>query len=118
MNTKVARVILWISIVCLTVQFLAAGVSKLSGAWTSRFSTWGYSTTFMYGIGVLEIIGVTGLYFSRTRKWSAVLFIVLMVGAACTHVLNAEAVRVIHNVVVAGLALLVIYFDGRSRAAV
>jgi putative oxidoreductase len=117
MNTKVARVVMWTGIACLTVQFLAAGVSKMAGAWASRFSDWGYSMAFMYVIGALEIIGVAGLFFSKTRKWSAAILILIMVGAAITHVLSSEHVRLIHNGVVAGLSFLVIYFDRRTRTA-
>jgi uncharacterized membrane protein YphA (DoxX/SURF4 family) len=111
MNTKTARVILWICIACLVVQFLAAGLSKIAGAWVSRFSGWGYSVEFMYGVGVLEIMGVAGLFFSRTRKWSALVFILIMIGAAVTHILNSEYVRVIHNGLVAGGSVLIVIFD-------
>lgn len=105
---------MWICIACLTVQFLGAGISKMSGSWSTRFSGWGYPTAFMYVIGALEIIGVVGLFFSKTRKWSAVILIIVMIGAAGTHVLNAEYVRMIHNAVVAGVLLAVISFQTRN----
>lgn len=105
---------MWICIAILTIQFLGAGVTKLTGAWSSKFAGWGYSTAFMYAIGTIEIIGVVGLFISRTRKWSTVLLILIMAGAAYTHISNLEYGRVIHNAIVAGLSFLVMHLDRKS----
>lgn len=105
---------MWLCIGCLAVQFLAAGATKLLGAWSSRFADWGYPYAFAHIIGSLEIIGVIGLFFSRTRKWSTLLFIFIMTGAAYTHISNSEYVRIVHNAVVAVLSFLVLRWDRQS----
>ena len=106
---------MWICISVLTVQFLVAGIGKLLGAWSVKFADWGYSLTFMYAIGLLEIIGVAGLFLSRTRKWSGILFTIIMVGAAYTHISNLEYLRIIHNVIIACLSLLIMQLNRKIR---
>ena len=113
MKAKSAKIIMWICISLLTLQFLAAGIGKFLGAWSTKFTEWGYSLAFMYIIGLLELTGVAGLFLRTTRKWSALLLILIMVGAAYTHVSNTDYLRIIHNVTIAGLALLIIRMNGK-----
>jgi putative oxidoreductase len=115
MSTKGIKIIVWICIAVLTVQFLGAGITKLLGTWSAKFIDWDYPIALMYTIGLLEIMGVIGLYFSKTRKWSAVLFILVMIGAAYTHVSNGEYQRIIHNGIVAGLSFLVFAAEAEIR---
>lgn len=111
MNARSAKIIMWICIALLTVQFLAAGIGKFSGAWTIKFAGWGYPIIFMYLIGLLELAGTVGLYLGKTRKWSALLLILIMVGAVCTHAYSTEYLRIIHNLIVAGLGFVVIQMN-------
>jgi putative oxidoreductase len=111
MKTRSAKIIMWICIALLTLQFLAAGLGKFLGAWSSKFDGWGYPLMFMYIIGLFELTGVAGLYLSITRKWSALLLILIMIGAAYTHISSTEYLRIIHNVIIAGIASLVIQMN-------
>jgi uncharacterized membrane protein YphA (DoxX/SURF4 family) len=115
MKTKGIKILMWICISLLTLQFLGAGVTKLLGGWSSKFIAWGYSSTFVYTIGSLEIIGVVGLFLPKARKWSAILLTFIMVGAAYTHLSYSEPVRVVHNGIITGLLLLVIRLDQKLR---
>ena len=115
MNTKGIKIVMWICISVLTIQFLAAGIGKLLGAWSAKFAGWGYSLTFMYSIGLLEVIGVAGLFLRKTRKWSGILFTTIMVGAAYTHISNLEYLRIIHNVIIACLSLLIMQLNRKIR---
>ena len=117
MSTKGIKIIMWICISALTVQFLAAGISKLWGTWSVKFEEWGYPLTFMYVIGSLETIGVVGLFFSKARKWSAMLFILIMIGAAYTHFSSSEYLRIIHTGLVVGFLFLVIELNRKSRSS-
>lgn len=106
---------MWVGVTLMTLQFVAAGVGKFLGTWSSKFDGWGYPLAFMYIVGVLELVGVAGLYLHATRKWAAFLLILIMAGAAYTHLASAEYGRVIHNAIIAGLAVLVILMDRNAR---
>lgn len=54
----------------------------------------------IYAASALEIAAVIGLVFDTTKKWSTILFISIMIGAAYTHIANAEYARVIYNGIV------------------
>jgi len=111
MNKKGIKIIMWICISALGLQFLAAGIGKLLGAWSAKFADWGYSLIFMYTIGLLEIIGAGLLFLSKTRKWSCILFTTIMVGAVYTHISSSEYLRIIHNVIIVGLLILIIQLN-------
>lgn len=113
MKPKTTKVIIWILIALMTVQFVAAGIGKLTGAWESMFTEWGYSILFMYLIGVLEIVSVIILYISKLRKWAIITLLIIMLGAAITHILNLEYSRIIHNVILIVILSLIFYLDKR-----
>jgi uncharacterized membrane protein YphA (DoxX/SURF4 family) len=103
---------MWICISLLTVQFGSAGLSKFLGdGWSSKFDEWGYPMALAYVVGALEIAAVVSLFFSRTRKWSSVVLMLIMLGAAYTHLSNSEPLRLIHNAVLGGIAFLVMHLD-------
>ena len=108
MNPKTKKILMWICVVLLALQFLAASAGKLMGAAEENFIRWGYTTTFMYIVGALELICVVGLFIPNFRKRAALGIIVIMIGAAYTHLTHDEAIRVIHNVVLVLLAIGVI----------
>ena len=116
MSPRKIKVVLWTSISILSIQFLVAGAGKLFGAWTTKFEDWGYSMTLMYVVGVCEVLGVPGLFLPVTRKWAAIMFMIIMAGAAWTHIVNQEYSRLLHNGIVAGLALLVLRLSTDSKA--
>lgn len=105
MNPKTKKTLMWICIVLLALQFLAASAGKLTGAAEENFIRWGYSTVFMYIIGVLEFFCAIGLFFPGFRKRAALGIIVIMAGAAYTHLTHDEGIRVIHNAILVLLAL-------------
>ena len=108
MNPKTKRILMWICIVLLALQFLGASAGKLTGAAEENFIRWGYSTMFMYIIGVLEFICAIGLFFPGFMKRAALGIIVIMAGAAYTHLTHDEGLMVIHNAVLVLLATGVI----------
>jgi hypothetical protein len=115
MSAKGIKIILWGCVAILAVQFIAAGVGKLAGLWTVKFANWGYSISFMYLIGLMEIAGVAGLFFNRTREWSAFALMSIMFGAAYTVVVHGEGIRVIHHAVIGILLLSVIVLSRRLK---
>ena len=118
MKPKTIKILMWVLIALMTVQFMAAGLGKFTGAWTDKFLDWGYSISFMYLIGTVEILCVVGLYISTlmnvsVRKWAVGLLISIIIGAAVTHLMHAEYSRLIHNTIVIGMLCGVLYLNDR-----
>jgi hypothetical protein len=74
MSFKVKKTVIWIRVVLLTLQFVAAAAGKLTGAAEKRFVDWGYSSIFSYVIDVLELLGAIGLFFSKDKSDGCVRF--------------------------------------------
>ncbi len=100
MGAKTLRIIKWVLIGLLTLQFLAAGSAKLMGSWNQLFEQWGYPATFATVVGIAEIIAVIGLYLKSLRLWALGLIFVIMLGAIYTHFLAGENGRIIHNLTI------------------
>jgi putative oxidoreductase len=115
---KRSQVLVWTCAVVLALAFVSIGISKLEGAssirWTDRFSRWGYPPGTASAIGMLEILGGLGVLFPKWRRAAALILVALMIGALCTHLLNAEFSRVVPPLVLGCLALLVSSHRERS----
>ena len=88
--------------------FLMVGLSKLSGgpAIDSMFEKWGYPADFRYVVGVFEAVGGIGLFIPATKRYAAILLILVMTGAMLTHAVNAEYMRIITNVAFGSILFL------------
>lgn len=104
------RAAVWACAIFLAVAFVFVGILKLEGSsavrWTERFRQWGYPANAQYVVGVFEILGGLGVLIPRWRRAASLTLGVLMMGALCTHVVNAEFARVIPPLVLGGLAFL------------
>lgn len=113
----VRRIAMWGAAIFLAVAFVSVGVSKLEGAsamrWTERFGHWGYPANAQYVVGVFEILGGLGVLIPRWRRAASLTLGALMLGALCTHVVNAEFPRVIPPLVLGGLAFLMYWSHRR-----
>jgi putative oxidoreductase len=87
-----------------------------SPAWISRFRGWGYPDHFYLAVGVAELLGASALLIPRLSTFGAALLIVVMAGAAATHLIHHEP-QVITPLVLAALLAIVLYVS-RSRHAV
>jgi putative oxidoreductase len=114
---RLPRAAVWAVAIFLAVAFVAFGISKLAGAsamrWTERFRHWGYPENAQYVVGVFEIVGGLGVLIPRWRRTASLTLGTLMIGALCTHVVNAEFPRVIPPLVLGGLAFLMYLSQGR-----
>ena len=108
--------VLWTCATLLAVAFFVAGMLKLAGPsaqrWSERFAQWGYPPNVGYVVGVVEILGGLGLLIPKVRRVAAAVLVVLMIGAAGTHVVNGEYARIIPPLVLGGLACLI--YSARS----
>ena len=78
--------------VLLGITFIGSGGMKLAGheMAVENFKRWGLPTWFLYGTGCLEVLAGLGMFFRKTRFPSAGLLIVVMIGAAATHIKAGE----------------------------
>ena len=97
----------------LTFGIGVSGVQKLLGAqtWIDQFNTFGYPLWFMYLIGVLQVVGVIGLWLPRTRAWAAAGLGIIMLGAAFSNFRIGAYTFIIPNLVLIVFAVLVIWFS-------
>jgi uncharacterized membrane protein YphA (DoxX/SURF4 family) len=121
-GTKLARLrsaAVWVVAIFLAAAFVAIGISKLEGApamrWGERFGQWGYPANARYVVGIVEVLGGLGVLIPRCRRAAALILGALMMGALCTHLLNAEFRRVIPPLVFGALAFLM--WRSRRRTA-
>lgn len=83
-ETKTAEFVRW----GLAIIFIAVGAAKVAhaGMMEQTFQHFGYSTSFMVLIGVVEIAGGIGLMIHRLVFWSALGLCGIMLGAIVSHV--------------------------------
>ncbi|MCB9087885.1 MAG: DoxX family protein [Calditrichae bacterium] len=72
--------------------FLVAGAGKFLAAefWIAKFSQWRYPNNFYLLIGIIEIISAILLFIPRFSKYAAGILMIVMIGAAITHILHQE----------------------------
>ena len=106
---KVKTVGLWVVQFLIAALFFLQGVAKLTdgGGWVERFAEWGYPDGFVVVVGVIELIAAVSVLIPATAVIGAVLLIIIMAGAAFTHLTHGE-IQVITNAIVIALCLLVI----------
>ena len=116
---RVPRAAVWACAIFLAMAFVVVGISKLEGPsavrWTERFAYWGYPAYAQYVIGVFEILGGLGVLIPRWRRAAAAILVALMIGALCTHAIQAEFPRLIPPLVLGGLAFLLYSSQLRPR---
>lgn len=95
----------------LAVGFLLAGGTKLAGMemQVEDFRAWGYPVWFMYLTGTLEVLAAVLIFVPPTRFYGALLLVVIMIGAAGTHLWHEEWVETIMPVIPLVLAGFVAY---------
>jgi uncharacterized membrane protein YphA (DoxX/SURF4 family) len=100
------RIVVWILIVLLAAEFTLAGASKLSSSsgWARMFVAWGFPAWFRVAVGATEIACALALFIPRSRRWACAVLLVVMAGAALTHLTHGESRRVVLNI---GLSALI-----------
>jgi uncharacterized membrane protein YphA (DoxX/SURF4 family) len=79
----------WILTLLLAVLMAGPGSQKFtSPTWERMFRTWGYPDGFYLVIGAVEVIGGIALLIPRVASYSAIMLVVVMIGAAATQILR------------------------------
>jgi len=80
---------LWLLTILLAVVMIGPGSQKLtSNTWERMFRTWGYPDGFYLVIGAIEVVAGIGLLIPKVASPSAIILMVVMIGASATQVLR------------------------------
>jgi putative oxidoreductase len=97
----------WIIAGLLSLVFLGAGLSKLTGQqlMVNNFAHWNFPSWFMYLTGGLEVLGAIGLWVRRARVYASLGLVGLMLGACATHLRAGELPMLVAPLVLGALAV-------------
>ena len=112
--SRVKLVFVWIVTAVLGMVFLMVGSTKTfqPGMIAEQFAGWGYPAWFVPVIGVAELLGALLLLIPRTARYGAGLLVLVMAGAAFTHIRAGEWPNLAVNALFAAGLLWV----GRARS--
>jgi uncharacterized membrane protein YphA (DoxX/SURF4 family) len=110
-QSRLKSVIAWVVQILLAVFYVLAAFGKLMSRpqWIGLFRNWGFPDKFYLIVGVLEMLGAVGLLIPRLAGYAAAGFVVLMIGAAATHLINGEGLNVLRPLVFIVFLALVFY---------
>ena len=78
----------WVLTILLAVVMIGPGSQKFtSNTWERMFRQWGYPDGFYLVIGAVEVLGGLALLIPKLASYSAIVLMVVMIGAAATQVL-------------------------------
>ena len=79
----------WLLTILLAVVMIGPGSQKFTGnTWERMFRQWGYPDGFYLVIGAIEVVGGLGLLIPKLASYSAMVLMVVMIGASATQVLR------------------------------
>lgn len=109
--TKKQKITYYILTVVVSILFIAAATSKLLSQpeAIAGFTIAGLPLWFFYFIGVVELLGVIGLWIKKTAVWAAAGLSIIMIGAV---VVTAEFVSVAEAILplIVGIILVVLIY--------
>jgi putative oxidoreductase len=81
----------WLLTILLAVLMVGPGSQKFTGnTWERMFRQWGYPDGFYLVIGAVEVVGGLGLLVPRLASYSAIVLVVVMLGASATHIVHGD----------------------------
>jgi len=97
MPVRLRTTIHWLARVLVALGVLAAGLSKFSAGsgWAGRFHDWGYAPWFLTVVAVTEIVGAIGLLVPRAFRVATALLLLVLVGAAGTHLIHHQSLQIL-----------------------
>lgn len=113
--SRIKMIASWILAILVALGYVLAAFGKLSGAQTEMFEGWGYAPWFATVIGVLELLGAVGLLIPRLTRPAILGLTGLMIGAAYTHISNAEAAQLVRPLIFTGI-LWTVWWLRRDRS--
>jgi uncharacterized membrane protein YphA (DoxX/SURF4 family) len=110
-QSRVKGVTLWAVQILLATFYLLAAYGKLTSRpqWIELFRSWGFPDKFYLVIGALEVLGAIGLLIPRTAGYAAAGLILLMIGAALTHLIHGDGLQVLRPLIFMVFLAFVLY---------
>jgi putative oxidoreductase len=107
-RTRVARIALWTVQIVLAALFLAAGISKLTGApaMVALFNAVGIGQWFRYVTGLIEVGAAIALLIPAFAVYGALALVPTMIGAIITQVFIVHASPVAPAILLVGVAIV------------
>ncbi|WNJ18986.1 DoxX family protein [Pontibacter sp. G13] len=96
MQNKRKRTILsWLVSGMMVSFFLIPSAIKLSGSarMLDAISVYGITEQGAWMLGILELTAAVGLLFPKTRFWSALVLMLVMLGAVGVHIVHGDLLR-------------------------
>ena len=117
-QSRVKNVIAWIAQILLAVFYVLAASGKVMSRpqWIELFRKWGFPDRFYLIVGALELLGAVGLLIPRLTRYAAFALIVLMIGAAATHLINGEGLQVLRPLIFILFLALIVYLRRPSSS--
>ncbi len=80
-----------VSVVIMSMMFIYSSMTIfLMPGWSDQFAVWGYSSTFLYFIGTIELVIAIAVFAKPSRVYGLLGLIVIMIGALYTHLTNDQ----------------------------
>ena len=80
-----------ISVIIMSMMFIYSSMTIfLMPGWSDQFAVWGYSQTFLYVVGTVELIIAGAVFAKPTRIYGLLGLISIMIGALYTHLSNNQ----------------------------
>lgn len=117
MEARTKNITLWVIQTLVAMFYAMQGVKLTGGAEVvANFRRWGFPDKFYLLIGALELLGAIGLLIPRAAAYSASGLIVLMLGAAVTHITHGEVMMLPMPIVPMLVLAAIVYTRGPWRA--
>jgi hypothetical protein len=96
-SLKGVRILKWCLSGLVAIPFIIFGGMKLIGLemMMERMAEINYAASATRMIGIIEVLGVIGLFLSRTRVFSLSLFVLIMAGAVGSHIGGGHALNTV-----------------------
>jgi len=110
-QSRVKTVVSWVVQILLAAFYVLAASGKLLSRpqVIEMFRHWGFPDKFYLLVGILELLGAIGLLIPRVAGYASAGLIVLMIGAAATHLINGEGLQVLRPLIFIALLVLVVF---------
>ena len=115
-SKKTTNIIAWVISGLLGALYLLSGTPKIlqQEGVIQMFADWGYPVWFAITIGILEVTGGILLFIRPVAMYSGLMLVVLMLGAAYTHISNGEGLEVIRPIIFIVLLGIVIFIRRKN----
>jgi len=114
----IKRAGVWVLVVLLAAEFIAAGARKFApgSSWSHMFLAWGYPPWFRFVVGAVEVLSGLALFVPQARRGAIGVLLAIMAGAVATHLLHGEPRRLILNAILCLLLGLLFLLQRRVGA--